>query len=199
MANDFITQQSLDDFHKAKNRARMHSLFDKLTWKNPDLMSLYEVTSIIKPKKETYLGMKTIEIDRIIGSEGRYRDGQKPRRRYREAAHRALGLAHLEGLERAEGVRARAYGYALRHLVADADELQQRGRGDVAEGPRYDRREHRNRRDAAELLADRHRNRGRDRLRQQRHVHRAAEAEEQAVSRGRPSRGSAGRRYISRR
>lgn len=74
MANDFITQQSLDDFHKAKNRARMHSLFDKLTWKNPDLMSLYEVTSIIKPKKETYLGMKTIEIDRIIGSEGRYRD-----------------------------------------------------------------------------------------------------------------------------
>ena len=29
MANDFITQQSLDDFHKAKNRARMHSLFGR--------------------------------------------------------------------------------------------------------------------------------------------------------------------------
>lgn len=74
MPTDIIRQQSIDDFHRAKNRARIHSLFDKLTWKNPDLLSLYEVTSIIKPKKETYLGMKTIEIDKIIGSEGRYRD-----------------------------------------------------------------------------------------------------------------------------
>ena len=74
MPTDIIRQQSIDDFHRAKNRARIHSLFDKLTWKNPDLLSLYEVASIIKPKKETYLGMKTIEIDKIIGSEGRYRD-----------------------------------------------------------------------------------------------------------------------------
>lgn len=74
MPTDIIRQQSIDDFHRAKNRARIHSLLDKLTWKNPDLLSLYEVTSIIKPKKETYLGMKTIEIDKIIGSEGRYRD-----------------------------------------------------------------------------------------------------------------------------
>lgn len=74
MADEFIKQQSIDDFHRAKNRARMHTLFDKLSWKNPDLLSLYEVTSIIKPKKETYLGMRTIEIDKIIGSEGRYRD-----------------------------------------------------------------------------------------------------------------------------
>ena len=72
--SDFLSQQSAEDFNKAKNRAKMQSLFNKLTWKNSDLLSLYEVTKIIKPKKETYLGMRTIEIDRIIGSEGRYRD-----------------------------------------------------------------------------------------------------------------------------
>ncbi|MBO8442270.1 MAG: transcriptional regulator [Spirochaetes bacterium] len=74
MDNDLIRQQALDDFHRAKSRARMQGLFSKLSWKNPDLLSLYEVTSIIKPKKETYLGMQTIEVDKIIGSENRYRD-----------------------------------------------------------------------------------------------------------------------------
>ena len=69
--SDFLSQQSAEDFNKAKNRAKMQSLFNKLTWKNSDLLSLYEVTKIIKPKKETYLGMRTIEIDKIIGSEGR--------------------------------------------------------------------------------------------------------------------------------
>lgn len=74
MDNDLIRQQALDDFHRAKSRARMQGLFSKLSWKNPDLLSLYEVTSIIKPKKETYLGMQTIEVAKIIGSENRYRD-----------------------------------------------------------------------------------------------------------------------------
>lgn len=36
----------------------------------------------------------------------RQRDGHKPRRRYSEAAHRALGLAHFESLHRAERMRA---------------------------------------------------------------------------------------------
>lgn len=74
MSNELYRQQSMEDFQKAKNRARMHSILDKLTWKNPDLLSLYEVTSIIKPKSETYRGMQTIEISKIIGSEGRYHD-----------------------------------------------------------------------------------------------------------------------------
>ena len=47
--SDFLSQQSAEDFNKAKNRAKMQSLFNKLTWKNSDLLSLYEVTKIIKP------------------------------------------------------------------------------------------------------------------------------------------------------
>lgn len=63
-----------EDFSKAKTRARMQSLMARLTWKNSDLLSFYEVTSIIKPKSETYKGMQCIPVDRIIGSEGRYHD-----------------------------------------------------------------------------------------------------------------------------
>lgn len=74
MMNDYISQQTAEDFNKAKSRAKMNAILNKLTWRNPDLLSLYEVTKIIKPKKETYLGMRTIEISKIIGSEGRYRD-----------------------------------------------------------------------------------------------------------------------------
>lgn len=72
-----ITQdriQSTEDFNKAKLHGKFHSLFSKLAWKNSDLMSLYEVTSILKPKTESYLGMQYVEVDKIIGSEGRYHD-----------------------------------------------------------------------------------------------------------------------------
>ena len=63
-----------EDFSRAKTRARFQSLLNTLTWKNTDLLSFYEVTSIIKPKSETYKGMQTIPVSRIIGSEGRYHD-----------------------------------------------------------------------------------------------------------------------------
>ena len=65
---------ALDDFYKAKTKARFQGIFSALHWKNNDLLSLYEVTSIIKPKSETYLGMRTIPVAKIIGSEGRYHD-----------------------------------------------------------------------------------------------------------------------------
>jgi len=69
-----MSLQAKEDFEKARTRGRMQSLLSGLAWKNTDLLSLYAVTELIKPKNETYLGMKTISIDKIIGSEGRYQD-----------------------------------------------------------------------------------------------------------------------------
>lgn len=66
--------ESNEDFEKARTRGRMQSLLNSLSWKNSDLLSFYAVTELIKPKNETYLGMKTIPVDQIIGSEGRYQD-----------------------------------------------------------------------------------------------------------------------------
>jgi hypothetical protein len=41
------------------------------------LLSFNDVKEILKPKNQTYKGMQTIPIDRIVGSEGRYRDFNK--------------------------------------------------------------------------------------------------------------------------
>ena len=70
----YNNRAAVDDFIRARNKARMQGILSALHWKSNDLMSLYEVTSIIKPKSETYMGMQTIPVDKIIGSEGRYHD-----------------------------------------------------------------------------------------------------------------------------
>jgi hypothetical protein len=41
------------------------------------LLSFHDVKEILKPKNETYRGMRTIPINLIVGSEGRYRDFNK--------------------------------------------------------------------------------------------------------------------------
>lgn len=66
--------QATEDFNKAKKTAKMQDLLSTLQWKNNDLLSFYEVTKIIKPRSETYMGMQTIKVSDIIGSESRYRD-----------------------------------------------------------------------------------------------------------------------------
>ena len=63
-----------EDFSKAKQRAHLQTVFNTLSWKNTRLLSFYEVTALLKPKNETYRGMQTIEVSKIIGSEGRYQD-----------------------------------------------------------------------------------------------------------------------------
>ncbi len=69
-----LFSQTNEDFEKARSRGRLQSLLSSLAWRNSDLLSLYAVTELLKPKNETYLGMKTIPISQIIGSEGRYQD-----------------------------------------------------------------------------------------------------------------------------
>lgn len=63
-----------DDFGKARRRAVFQSFFSTLKWNNPNLLSFYEVTKLIKPESESYMGMKAIPINKIIGSENRYHD-----------------------------------------------------------------------------------------------------------------------------
>ena len=63
-----------EDFNKAHRHAVFQQLFSAFRWSNPDLLSLYEVTKLIKPEAEAYKGMQTIPVAKIIGSENRYHD-----------------------------------------------------------------------------------------------------------------------------
>ena len=62
------------DFDAARLKAKIQKVFSTFRWKNPNLLSFYEVTKLIKPDSEAYLGMQTIEVKKIIGSENRYQD-----------------------------------------------------------------------------------------------------------------------------
>jgi len=98
--NDASTMsQSQDDFSNAKNRARFQVLLSKLKWENSDLLSLYEVKDLIKPRGETYKGMQTIPIEQIIGSEGRARDFSKafyPKKELLKERWASIDRAHLK-------------------------------------------------------------------------------------------------------
>lgn len=66
--------QSEEDFTRAHNKAFINEIQHLL---NPDearLLSLNDVKQLIKPNNETYIGMKTIEVSKVVGSEGRYKD-----------------------------------------------------------------------------------------------------------------------------
>lgn len=63
-----------NDFDAARLKAKIQKVFSTFKWKNPNLLSFYEVTKLIKPDSEAYLGMQTIEVKKIIGSENRYQD-----------------------------------------------------------------------------------------------------------------------------
>ena len=71
MADPVVTA---NDFDLARFKANIQKVFSTFVWKNPNLLSLYEVTKLIKPDSEAYLGMQAIEVKKIIGSENRYQD-----------------------------------------------------------------------------------------------------------------------------
>jgi len=71
---EYIQTQSETDFAKAKNKAFFNEIQHLLTPEEASLISLNDVKKMIKPQNETYVGMKTIPIEKIVGSEGRYND-----------------------------------------------------------------------------------------------------------------------------
>jgi hypothetical protein len=100
--NQNYMSQSQDDFANAKNRARFQVLLSKLKWENSDLLSLYEVKELIKPKGETYKGMQTISIDQIIGSEGRAKDFSKafyPKKDLLKERWQSIDRAHMQYID----------------------------------------------------------------------------------------------------
>lgn len=71
---DYSRTQAENDFAKAKNKAFFNEIQHLLSPEEASLISLNDVKKLIRPKNETYIGVKTIPIDKIVGSEGRYQD-----------------------------------------------------------------------------------------------------------------------------
>ncbi len=62
------------DFARARNKALFNEIQHLLTPEEAAMISLKAVRKVVKTQSETYIGMKVIPINKIVGSEGRYKD-----------------------------------------------------------------------------------------------------------------------------
>ncbi|HKK64805.1 MAG TPA: transcriptional regulator, partial [Clostridia bacterium] len=96
--NSFVHSQARDDFNKARSKATISQLLNALTPDRQRLLSLEDVRNLLKPKSEVYKGMQTVPIEKIIGSEGRYKDFTSaflPKRDFIRGRWESVDRAHL--------------------------------------------------------------------------------------------------------
>ncbi|MBP5446988.1 MAG: transcriptional regulator [Treponema sp.] len=74
MADLGISAKSEEDFSKVRNKALFNSIQHLLSPEETQLISLNDIKELLHPDNEVSVGMKTVPVENIIGSEGRYND-----------------------------------------------------------------------------------------------------------------------------
>jgi hypothetical protein len=95
---ELLESEARDDFNRARKTAFFSEILGLFSASKQELLSLQEVKDVLKPRGETYRGMQTVPIERIVGSEGRYRDFNRsflPRHEYLRHRWQSVDLAHL--------------------------------------------------------------------------------------------------------
>ena len=59
----FINYQAREDFNKARSKATISNILNAMTPERQKLLALEDIRKLIKPKSETYIGMKAVDID----------------------------------------------------------------------------------------------------------------------------------------
>jgi len=72
-----MNSEASSDFNKAKSKALFNTILNILRPEKRELLSFYDVKSLIKTRSESYKGMQVVKIEDIAGSEGRYHDFNK--------------------------------------------------------------------------------------------------------------------------
>ena len=74
MSDNSFTSMARSDFGRLRTRETITRIVSLLRAQRNEMLSLGDVRSLLRPDSETYRGMQTIALARIVGSEGRYRD-----------------------------------------------------------------------------------------------------------------------------
>ncbi|MDA3809059.1 MAG: transcriptional regulator [Spirochaetaceae bacterium] len=99
--DNIVNNQASDDFNRARNKARFNNIFNIINPEKKELLSYYDVKNMAKPKSQTYRGMRVVNIDKIIGSEGRYKDFTQaflPRKEHLRQRWENIDRAHLSDI-----------------------------------------------------------------------------------------------------
>jgi len=94
-------EQASSDFSRARGKAILSQIQNILNADKDKLLSFNDVKDILKPKNEVYMGLQTVPIKMIAGSEGRYRDFNKyflPKREHLRQRWARVDEAHIKDI-----------------------------------------------------------------------------------------------------
>jgi len=74
MVQEVITNVASQDFSRARGKAILSEIQHFMNTDKDRLLSFNDVKEVLKPQNQAYLGLQTVPIKLIVGSEGRYRD-----------------------------------------------------------------------------------------------------------------------------
>jgi hypothetical protein len=74
MSDQSFQTMARSDFGRLRTRETITRILSMLKARQDEMLSLGDVRSLLRPESETYRGMQTIPINKIVGSEGRYKD-----------------------------------------------------------------------------------------------------------------------------
>ncbi|MEI8093024.1 MAG: transcriptional regulator [Spirochaetales bacterium] len=93
--------QAQSDFNKARSREFFSRVLHILKPQRNRLLSFTEIRSLLRPQGEIYRGMQVVPIEKIIGSEGRYRDFNAaflPKKEHVRSRWESIDKAHLQDI-----------------------------------------------------------------------------------------------------
>ncbi len=96
-----FSQQTDDDFNRARNKAFFNEIQHFLKPEEASLISFSDLKKVLKPNNETYKGMQTVPINLIVGSEGRYKDFDNqffPKNIHLKERWESIDRAHLQNI-----------------------------------------------------------------------------------------------------
>ena len=86
-----------EEFSQARAKESISRILGILRTEQGRLLSLHEVTSVLKPASQSYVGMRVIPVSSIVGSEGRYHDFNRrflPKHKHLRTRWTRVDVAH---------------------------------------------------------------------------------------------------------
>ncbi|MDR0540088.1 MAG: transcriptional regulator, partial [Spirochaetaceae bacterium] len=99
--NDITALKSHEDFNWARGKEMLSRIQFFMHPDKEKLLSFHDVKHILRPRGEAYLGMMTVPINLIVGSEGRYKDFNKfflPKNDHVRARWESVDRAHIKDI-----------------------------------------------------------------------------------------------------
>jgi len=99
MSDQMLSVQTEDDFTKARHKALFNEVQHFLNPDEATLISFSDIKKLLRPNNEVYMGMQTIPVNLIIGSEGRYQDFDNrffPKSMHLKNRWEHIDMAHIQ-------------------------------------------------------------------------------------------------------